>query len=1117
MRSTAGLAIFEIFEACVKRPFEDSRFENSLAGQEVLCHNGLRNCQVSCTTRSQHEPRCAQRQRSCWVRMEERTHMKMKDLLRVGRFSVRKACWALFVSANLGLVAYGNTFGRPAALPVQTVTHYVWQDSPNPTPPYTNWDTAAHIIQDAVDVALPGEKVCVTNGVYATGGRAIVGTMTNRVAIDRPITVESCNGRAFTLIVGAAAPEGGLGEGAIRCAYLGTNAVLSGFTLTNGWTAGGWYDGSEVADGGGVWSEFSGVVTNCLFTGNRAGANGGGAHGGILLDCVLTKNRAEDGGGGGAHQSILAQCQLTWNFSDHGCGAATCTLDQCTLAYNLGHNGGGAGDSVLNRCTLSHNVSDYGGGAIWSRLNACTLTGNSAVYGGGASWSTLDNCVLQGNHALIYGGGVYRSTVNNSTLTSNEAEYGGGAVLSTLHNCTVTDNRALVLGGGAYQGCTLRNSILYHNTVRGVGANYWDSTLDFCCATPLPTSGAGNIDSEPQLASSSHLSAASPCRSGGSALYASGLDIDGETWAESPSMGCDEYWGDSATGPLSVAIESAYTNVAVGFLVEFTAQIEGRVIASRWEFGDGTVVSNRPSATHGWTTPGVYRVVLRAYNATSPDGVSATVTVHVAEVSVHYVAADSATPQAPYLSWETAARTIQEAVDEASVVGALVSVTNGSYARVVVDKPIRVQGINGPMATVIDGEGAGRCVTLADGAVLSGFTLTNGTASDGGGVWCESASEVVSNCMITGNSADWGGGANGGTLISCTLSNNSADHSGGAVSVRLYNCLIISNLATRVCGVHWGSLNNCTVTGNSASQAGGGVSVCTIYNSIVYYNTAPTDPNGSSSEDFNYSCTTPLPANGVGNIDLPPGFVEAAAGNYRLSLSSPCINAGTNQDWMIGAVDLDGNPRIVQCVVDMGAYEAQRPNEPPQCDAQVSCALSLPGQPGLFVLALNGSNACLLLAGSGTDPDGDPLHFVWTWDATNTVAAPWLTSCLNVGCHTATLTVSDGPATCSAMLHFCVITPCEAVAQCIALVDRANFDRKNKRPLIASLEAACTSLDRGDLTSGLSQLESFQNKVRAQIVPRWPADAKAILDCAHRIIDAIDCTSHLFESSSHLQ
>ena len=72
----------------------------------------------------------------------------------------------------------------------------------------------------------------VTNGVYATDGWTVDGTTTNRVAVDKPLTVRRVNDKEATIIDGL---------GAMRCVYLTSNATLVGFTLTNGyaWDGGG--------------------------------------------------------------------------------------------------------------------------------------------------------------------------------------------------------------------------------------------------------------------------------------------------------------------------------------------------------------------------------------------------------------------------------------------------------------------------------------------------------------------------------------------------------------------------------------------------------------------------------------------------------------------------------------------------------------------------------------------------------------------------------------------------------------------------------------------------------------------------------------------------------------
>jgi hypothetical protein len=59
----------------------------------------------------------------------------------------------------------------------------------------------------------------------------------------------------------------------------------------------------------------------------------------------------------------------------------------------------------------------------------------------------------------------------------------------------------------------------------------------------------------------------------------------------------------------------------------------------------------------------------------------------------------------------------------------------------------------------------------------------------------------------------------------------------------------------------------------------------------------------------------------VGNINLDPDFADAEG---RLAPGSPCIDAGSNGAVPEGVTtDLDGNPRIFNDVVDMGAYESQ--------------------------------------------------------------------------------------------------------------------------------------------------------------------------------------------------
>jgi hypothetical protein len=306
--------------------------------------------------------------------------------------------------------------------------------------------------------------------------------------------------------------------------------------------------------------------------------------------------------------------------------------------------------AVLNGFTLQN-------GATWN-------TGDdSALQSGGGVWcastnALVSNCLLSNNFASYGGGGIGFGTLNNSLVVMNVAAYGGGAYNATLNNCTVQNNYTTAIfsgrGAGTYDGY-VQNSIVVNNfdgypgpstfdnyfSIGGVSPNYSYSCSMADPDLGQPGPGPSNITSDPQFLDWYHISIYSPCRGAGSALYATGTDLDGEPWNDPPSMGCDEVVVSNRTGPLSVSfiavVESAGTNVFVSngegeHVVAFSGLVTGLASYLSWNFGDGSMITNADFlAQHWWTNAGDYSVVFTAYNLDYPAGVSASQVIHVVE------------------------------------------------------------------------------------------------------------------------------------------------------------------------------------------------------------------------------------------------------------------------------------------------------------------------------------------------------------------------------------------------------------------------------------------------------------------------------------------------------
>jgi hypothetical protein len=184
------------------------------------------------------------------------------------------------------------------------------------------------------------------------------------------------------------------------------------------------------------------------------------------------------------------------------------------------------------------------------------------------------------------------------------------------------------------------------------------------------------------------------------------------------------------------------------------------------------------------------------------------------------------------------------------------------------------------------GEGGGILNDLNGNLTISGCTISNNSAEQGGGI-ANFGALTLSQSTLSANSALGGLAVNGdgggiyakgrtATLSNCTLSNNRADRGGGLFLDTMRSGSTVT-------------LTNCTLGGNLAGIGGGidvvkSLGILNLTNTIVAGNTAGTGPDV-------YGAVATADHNLVGNATGSTGIVNGVNGNIVGGNGRPVINA----------------------------------------------------------------------------------------------------------------------------------------------------------------------------------------------------------------------------------
>lgn len=678
-----------------------------------------------------------------------------------------------------------------------------------------------YTIQAAVEAAEAGETVFVRNGIHDVGG-ALDGfstPMSNRVYVAKSLTLVG-ESRDGTIVKGAHATKVddkglGCGANAVRC--LGINAdnvVVSNLTFTGGathnTTAG---NDKEENNGGGVYvaNGRTGVVlVDCIVSNNvarRAGALRYGNDGAVNHgNCLLVRTWVHDNKAverdPAVRGCLAAHCLFTRHYSSATMTYAA-TFVNCTFADGFGRNHSGSVNVRGYNCLFADTWFKDDGKAQWFN---CAFNKQDAT----TTSTTNAACVFNPGYDLF--------------------------MAPPLVDYRLHDGATVVIGKG--NATYLEQVPEAYRTTDFYGHAVDTASVSLGCAQEVVTPTGGTIT----FAGKGGMTLAE------NAVGSSGTQLDGGLYffngfalAASKRLGyirtLEGRTVVSVTHDASVATDTARQKG----LHSFTAS--GADTMRRYANADGTFVFVAPTVGKALTlAPNFNAAVLhvdRAATAAAPDG---TETAPYASLQAALEAVPSGTFATVYVK---AGVYDNGTMTQTKQFGNINTPAYTHKARAVVPENVSVVGAGAettfivgaddPSADAADkgcGPNAVRCVALAKGARLSGFTLTggrtdvgttmlnNGDDFHGGGVLAEFGTvetlATVTDCVISNCVARRGGGGFHGGYNRVSFLDNSVLQGGNGPAVRgngagncfLANCVIDRNEGYAT--VYYPTLLNCT-------------------------------------------------------------------------------------------------------------------------------------------------------------------------------------------------------------------------------------------------------------------------------------------------------------------